>query len=49
LRRDRRSFARLIEKGLVQRIEQPLRLLDPLRGVCPPFVLSTLLDAVAGS
>jgi hypothetical protein len=29
-----------VEKGLVERIEQLLRILDPLRSVCPPFVLS---------
>ena len=42
-------MARLVEKGLVERIEQLLRILDPLRDICPPFVLSVLLDAMAGS
>jgi hypothetical protein len=42
-------LARLVEKGLVEPIEQLLRIFDPLRDVCPPFVLSALLDAVAGS
>jgi hypothetical protein len=34
---------------LVERIEQPLRILDPLGNVGPPFVLSALLDAAPGS
>ena len=43
-----RGFA-LVDKGLVERIEQLLRILDPLRDVCAPFILSALLDATAGT